>query len=441
MASTAGQSGVALVESKDFAAALPKLNDALKSSSSPTWLVARSKCHIGLGKYPAALRDADAAYRSASSRGSRPLMTESQYRRAVALFRLGRSADADICAFWAMKLAEGVPIRDPIFTEEAGPEAFKDGFWRPDRDALLARVREITTPLGQTAMTENKFGAIWNTAATLRTQAIARLDKLGPEDEGRKVTVKFEPPEVDPEDPDAEEEELLRQAVSEKRHIEEEARKPQPPQAPKPVRVDFFQSSTNVTISVFAKGVPKDLFQHEITSDKVRLTHIPGHDGWYDILLYGHVDPAQSKCTVTPNKVELNLRKAESIKWPTLRREDNTTASGAAPTPDSGAPTGGSAAAASTTGLAAYPTSSRKGPKNWDKLVSEEEKDVDHDKEEVNDFFKTLYAGATDEQKRAMIKSFTESNGTSLSTNWDDVKEKKVETVPPEGVNVKKWEA
>lgn len=70
----------------------------------------------------------------------------------------------------------------------------------------------------------------------------------------------------------------------------------------------------------------------------------------------------------------------------------------------------------------------------------EDEKDVDQEQEGVNDFFKTLYAGATDEQKRAMIKSFTESNGTSLSTNWDDVKGKKVDTVPPEGVNVKKWE-
>lgn len=276
MASTAGQRGVALVESRDFAAALPALNDALKSSSSPTWLIARAKCHIGLGKYPAALRDADAAYRSASSRGSRPLMTEAQYRRAVALFRLGRNADADICAYWSMKLAEGVSVRDPVFTDEAGPEHLKGGFWRPDREALLARVREITMPAGQGAMTENKFGAIWNTAATLRTQAIARLDKLGPEDDGRKVTVRFEPPEVDPEDPDAEEEELLRQAVSEKKQMEKEAaQKPQPTPAPKSVRVDFFQSSTNVTVSVFAKGVPKDVFEHEITSDKVFFYFLP----------------------------------------------------------------------------------------------------------------------------------------------------------------------
>jgi suppressor of G2 allele of SKP1 len=38
-----------------------------------------------------------------------------------------------------------------------------------------------------------------------------------------------------------------------------------------------------------------------------------------------------------------------------------------------------------------------------------------------------------------MMKSFIESNGTALSTDWEDVKNRKVETVPPEGVEAKKW--
>lgn len=68
--------------------------------------------------------------------------------------------------------------------------------------------------------------------------------------------------------------------------------------------------------------------------------------------------------------------------------------------------------------------------------------DADDKEEEqgVNTFFKTLYKGATAEQQRAMMKSFTESNGTSLSTNWEDVKDRKVETVPPQGVEAKKWD-
>lgn len=85
-----------------------------------------------------------------------------------------------------------------------------------------------------------------------------------------------------------------------------------------------------------------------------------------------------------------------------------------------------------------YPTSSRSGPKNWDKLEGLEGGDSD-DESDVNQFFKKIYKGATPEQQRAMMKSFTESNGTSLSTDWDDVKGRKVETMPPEGVEAKKW--
>lgn len=93
------------------------------------------------------------------------------------------------------------------------------------------------------------------------------------------------------------------------------------------------------------------------------------------------------------------------------------------------------AAAAGTAGPA-YPTSSRSGPKDWDKLA---DADSDEEESDVNQFFKKLYKNATPEQQRAMMKSFTESSGTSLSTDWDDVKARTVEAVPPEGAEAKKW--
>jgi suppressor of G2 allele of SKP1 len=108
-----------------------------------------------------------------------------------------------------------------------------------------------------------------------------------------------------------------------------------------------------------------------------------------------------------------------------------------------------------------YPTSSKSGPKNWDKVVSDmttkpkkkggdddadgeggrvdDMDDLDYGGDEANFFFKKLYAGADEDTKRAMMKSYVESNGTVLSTNWSEVGKGKVETSPPDGMEAKTW--
>lgn len=71
------------------------------------------------------------------------------------------------------------------------------------------------------------------------------------------------------------------------------------------------------------------------------------------------------------------------------------------------------------------------------------EDDVAEDEEagDVNAFFKKIFKSGTPEQQRAMMKSFTESNGTALSTDWDDVGNRKVETVTDGGFVPKKFES
>jgi suppressor of G2 allele of SKP1 len=168
------------------------------------------------------------------------------------------------------------------------------------------------------------------------------------------------------------------------------------------------------------------------------------------LLLAENIIPEQSTWTVTPRKIELRLRKATpGVKWATWGEEKIGTVGLKASVSET--PKAAPAPETKTTSVQepnrdlsvdapapAYPTSSKSGPKNWDKIEGAED---DENTEDVNYFFKKLYSGATPEQQRAMMKSFTESNGTALSTDWNDVSKRKVETVPPEGVVAKKWES
>ncbi|BAS73242.1 Os01g0624500, partial [Oryza sativa Japonica Group] len=89
-----------------------------------------------------------------------------------------------------------------------------------------------------------------------------------------------------------------------------------------------------------------------------------------------------------------------------------------------------------------YPSS--KSKKDWDKLEAEVKKEEKEEKLEgdaaLNKFFRDIYSDADEDMRRAMMKSFVESNGTVLSTNWKDVGSKKVEGSPPDGMELKKWE-
>jgi suppressor of G2 allele of SKP1 len=161
---------------------------------------------------------------------------------------------------------------------------------------------------------------------------------------------------------------------------------------------------------------------------------------------------------VTPYKIEINLHKRkEGLKWATLEGDAHLEEE---PKPVEATKLGEShkdvvGQKEKLEKAPIYPTSSRKGPKDWDKLASDAlkaekakggEKDAglgddddDDEADPMNGFFKKLYKDADPDTRRAMMKSYQESNGTALSTNWADVSKGPVETHPPEGLVAKKW--
>ena len=83
-----------------------------------------------------------------------------------------------------------------------------------------------------------------------------------------------------------------------------------------------------------------------------------------------------------------------------------------------------------------YPTSS-KIKKDWaaiDKSVEEEKLEGDA---VLHKLFKDIFARGSEDQQRAMNKSFYESGGTVLSTNWEDIGSRKVEGSAPKGCEIK----
>lgn len=140
-------------------------------------------------------------------------------------------------------------------------------------------------------------------------------------------------------------------------------------------------------------------------------------------------------------KIELTLAKAQPGKWPNFGHEelsqpDPSTLPAAAPAAAPSAPANVNENSKPVSKAPAYPTSSRTGPKDWEHLGDDADEDKDGG---VDEFFKKLYAGATPDQQRAMMKSFQESNGTTLSTDWNDIGQRTVPTNPPSGVEAKKW--
>ncbi|KZM27935.1 Cochaperone protein [Ascochyta rabiei] len=379
----AARKGEAALSASNYEEAIQHFTDALKSNPAAVkYYINRATAYQRTQKYQEALVDAEIAVVLAHKRATRELIKDAQFRRAQQLFFLERYADAEYVLEIVRKLDE----------------------------------KEKTLP-------------IWS------MKVAKKLQDIPEDDERRKVTVKNVP---DVEVPSAPKE----TATTKRTETPAAAPKPVVPTPANKIKDDWYQSNDTVTVNILAKGAPKDKVTVDFDKDSLSVS-FPVEDSSAEYSfnvdpLYAPIDPTQSKFRVTPNKIEITLKKAvQGVKWHKLEGDRTVEATESSkdtiphhilsgkPAQDSGP---------------AYPTSSKSGVKNWDKLAAEDLDDKDEiEGDETSHFFKKLYSGATSEQQRAMMKSYQESGGTVLSTDWNNVGSKTVVPEPPEGMEARKY--
>ncbi|KAF3941072.1 hypothetical protein ABW19_dt0205285 [Dactylella cylindrospora] len=437
--------GAAALSSQDYPTAIDFYTKALVSSpTSVDYHIKRSTAYQRSGNYTSALADAELAAVLAQRRGNRELLSSAQLRRGISLLLLERYGDAGVCFRWAEKYN----VNDKSI-----------GFWQKKLEMELNKVEEDD----------------------LRREVMVKEfpDVEIPKPAPTKKAAPPEPPvgggriEELPDDY----EEPSKQDKGKGKAVEE-PKKAEPAPAPKGVttpadkiRHEWYQTNNNVTISIFVKGVPKDETTVELEDRSLAVTFplASGSDFNFTLDPLCHpIKPSESTYKILGTKIEFTLIKSEpGRKWATLESTEPVTS------PQTATTTAAPPKPPTADKPPAYPTSSRHGPKNWDKVVGDlasaskakkaagkESKDAaattspkddeidyadldddDFSSDPVNGFFKKLYKDADPDTRRAMIKSYQESNGTALSTNWSEVKRGKVETSPPDGMEAKQWGA
>ncbi|RAK80437.1 co-chaperone SGT1 [Aspergillus fijiensis CBS 313.89] len=466
----AASQGDAACTQSDYPRALLHYTTALLASPrAPAYYIKRSTAFSRLKPADslAALRDAEVAVLLARERGKRELILAAQMRRAVALFQLGRFGDAGFV----------FGLVDEKVNGPADKAKAADGKGTGVEDKLMNAMSVANKPAGSKNGFEQEL-PIW----LLKVKG--RLGKLAEEGCADEKVVGVTVGEV-PEGVQVPTEGELRgqletlkggRAVSSQDEIvaggKESAgagagaKTPAPAPAPAhaavataaaKVRHEWYQSQDQVVVTLYIKGVPKDRLDVDLKSDSASLQFPLASGAQYDFTLdplFAPIDPSTSKATVMSTKIELVLRKqTPGQKWSALESTPSTIKLAGRQAATAAAASSTAAGNPNTASGPAYPTSSRHGAKDWDKLAStltaKAPKDSQPDDKSVGDgdgddegndsdggdavdsFFKKLYANADPDTRRAMMKSYIESQGTSLSTNWEEVRQGPVKVSPP----------
>ncbi|CAN8230850.1 unnamed protein product [Cochlearia groenlandica] len=194
-------------------------------------------------------------------------------------------------------------------------------------------------------------------------------------------------------------------------------------------RHEYYQKPEEVVVTVFAKGMQKQNvnvdFGEQILSVVI---DVPGEETYnLQPRLFGKIIPEKCRYEVMSTKVEIRLAKADIITWSSLEYSKVATVLSRL-----------NVLSEEITKRPSYPSS--KKAKYWDKLVAEVKKEEMYEMDDPNQVLRGMYMSCDEDGRRAMSKSYMESNGTVLSSDWKKVGKKRIESETPDGMALKKWE-
>ena len=426
------------LSTKDFTSAVSHYSEAIKiNPSAPKYYIKRATAYTRLSPpdHASSLQDSELAVSLAFQRNTRELIIESQMRRSIALYGLERYGDAEQCLEWVK-----TRIERSGKGEKESNTAKMIPTWEMKINNKLKGLSEIDTKR-QVTLKENPD--VETSAKESSTSKSKSDDKPGIDTESAS--------------PAADATIISTPAPTVSAGVQTPASK---------IRHEWYQNNDAVIVTLYCKGIEKEKASIDIKDTSLDISFpLPTGSDFslsFDPLLFP-IDRMKSYYKIMSTKAEFTLMKSTpGQKWASLEStapaglEDHDSSKND-PTQEAAK----RAVLSSTTNNAgpSYPTSSKSGPKDWDKVaddLSKRPKKKNKDGEEEEDsayagldddegdpamgFFKTLYKGADEDTKRAMMKSYSESNGTALSTNWSEVGKGKVETSPPDGMEAKKWD-
>ncbi|XP_028031689.1 protein SGT1 homolog isoform X2 [Bombyx mandarina] len=200
------------------------------------------------------------------------------------------------------------------------------------------------------------------------------------------------------------------------------------------IKHDWYQTESQVVVTILIKNALSDQVKVQYNERSLSFScPLPNSDSEYslELELAHEIIPTMCSYVVSPSKIEIKLRKKEGLRWNQLEGEGTEKKVKAIPQ-----------AVIDASGPQQPPQLFRK---DWNKIEKDIKKMEEEEKPEgdaaLNALFRKIYGEGSDEVRRAMNKSFVESGGTVLSTNWTQVAQDKVEVKPPDGLEFRKWDS